>query len=293
MAYTERHLSHEKRKEVWPNKKRIAVQFYVAAEEYIWKDTTEVPDILSRGEKPPTLSVQTAIKHGFEFGIPRLLKVLDSNGVKASFFLNGLAAERHPETTREIQRHGHEIVGHSYSQETHLGKLDRESQRKTIRATLDAIEKVTSKRPTGWDCPFASCTPDTIELLIEEGLKYDADFQDDELPYFIDYDGKSLVELPHQRVYAVNDFGLFARDVKAPPEKLAEAMKATFDIYYREATTTPIMWRFGVHPFLGGKPEGAYVVDSVLRYVKNHDEVWIPTLDEMADWWISKFGGDR
>jgi peptidoglycan/xylan/chitin deacetylase (PgdA/CDA1 family) len=292
MAYSERHLSMGDRRgrAVWPKNCRMAVLLYIAAEEYQWEFTEEVPEMLSRGDKPPSLSPISALKYGFEFGIPRLLDVLERNNLKISFFMNGLAAKRHPELAKKIAGQGHEIVAHAFSQETHMGRLPRQKQRENIRRTLKTLEKFTGERPVGWDSPYASCSRDTIEVLIEEGFGYHADLQDDELPYFIDYKGKTFVEVPLQRVYAINDYAIFTRDAKMTPDQIAESVNAIFDIYYREAESRPLMWRFGVHPYLGGKPECAYVVDQVLRHLRGHDDVWLPTFAETADWWTKKFG---
>ena len=45
---------------------------------------------------------------------PKLLDVLQDHGVKATFFITGVRAERHPEIVRRIVAEGHEIGNHSY-----------------------------------------------------------------------------------------------------------------------------------------------------------------------------------
>jgi peptidoglycan-N-acetylglucosamine deacetylase len=45
---------------------------------------------------------------------PRLLRLLDARGVRATFFLIGERARRHPEVVREIARAGHEIGNHTW-----------------------------------------------------------------------------------------------------------------------------------------------------------------------------------
>ncbi|HSP14457.1 MAG TPA: polysaccharide deacetylase family protein [Thermoanaerobaculia bacterium] len=44
-----------------------------------------------------------------------LLDLFDARGVKATFFVKGVLAEKHPESIREIVRRGHTIGNHSYS----------------------------------------------------------------------------------------------------------------------------------------------------------------------------------
>jgi peptidoglycan/xylan/chitin deacetylase (PgdA/CDA1 family) len=51
-----------------------------------------------------------------------LLKVLKSNGVSATFFLNGQQVTMHPELAFKIQESGHEIGGHSFDWESYAFK---------------------------------------------------------------------------------------------------------------------------------------------------------------------------
>jgi peptidoglycan/xylan/chitin deacetylase (PgdA/CDA1 family) len=46
---------------------------------------------------------------------PAVLDLFDARNVKATFFVKGMLAERHPELLREIIRRGHTIGNHSYS----------------------------------------------------------------------------------------------------------------------------------------------------------------------------------
>ena len=45
----------------------------------------------------------------------QILKILESENVKATFFVNGSSLKKHPEASRLLLRSGHEIGNHSYS----------------------------------------------------------------------------------------------------------------------------------------------------------------------------------
>ncbi len=57
--------------------------------------------------------------NGFEDRIElageRLLGILDDAGVKATFFMLGYVAEKHPELVKRIRDEGHEIGTHGFS----------------------------------------------------------------------------------------------------------------------------------------------------------------------------------
>jgi peptidoglycan/xylan/chitin deacetylase (PgdA/CDA1 family) len=45
----------------------------------------------------------------------RLLKILDETGTKATFFMLGYVAEKHPDIVKRIEAEGHEIGTHGFS----------------------------------------------------------------------------------------------------------------------------------------------------------------------------------
>ena len=65
----------------------------------------------------------------------RLLSVLETNNISATFFLIGSQVETHPETAQKIIEAGHEIGGHSYDWEMLALK-----RCKTVEAKLDLMD---------------------------------------------------------------------------------------------------------------------------------------------------------
>ena len=59
--------------------------------------------------------VMTHQAYGPLVGVPRLLELLDDFGLKATFFVPGLTADRYPQTVERIVAAGHEVDHHSYS----------------------------------------------------------------------------------------------------------------------------------------------------------------------------------
>src|SRR3954467_7437762 len=77
----------------------------------------EHPDNAGR---PGVLSQGT---YGAKVGVPLVLDVLARVGLRATFFVPGRVAERHPQRVREIVEAGHELAHHGYTH-THPGRLD-------------------------------------------------------------------------------------------------------------------------------------------------------------------------
>lgn len=77
---------------------------------------------------------------------PRVLELLSSFGVVATFFVVGQKAARHPDIVRRIAREGHAIGNHGWSHRS-LNLLRRASIDDEIVRCQDAIATITGRAP--------------------------------------------------------------------------------------------------------------------------------------------------
>ncbi len=85
----------------------------------------------------------------------QILSILTEKGVKATFFLQGDAAEANPAAARAIADAGCEIGSNTYS-DTDLTGLSADEVRFQIERGADAIEAASGVRPTVLRAPYAS-----------------------------------------------------------------------------------------------------------------------------------------
>ena len=109
-----------------------------------------------------------------------LLELLNRLGVRATFFLLGIAARAHPGVVKSIVASGHEIGCHG---DAHLPvfKLTPDAFGADLRAACGTIEQLTGVQPRGFRAPAFSITRDArwaYEVLAEHGFAYDASEHD-------------------------------------------------------------------------------------------------------------------
>jgi polysaccharide deacetylase family protein (PEP-CTERM system associated) len=108
--------------------------------------------------------------------VTRLLDVLNQHGTRATFFVLGWVAERHPQLIRDIMACGHEIASHGYNHEfvtAQTPALFREDARKA----KILLEDLTGRAIRGYRAPGFTITAETpwaLPILIEEGYTYDS-----------------------------------------------------------------------------------------------------------------------
>jgi polysaccharide deacetylase family protein (PEP-CTERM system associated) len=105
-----------------------------------------------------------------------LLNLLKQYQYRATFFVLGYIAQRHPDLIREIARQGHEIASHGYSHQR-LMQMTPESFRSDLRRSIDILGELLNLRPVGYRAPEWTVVPETfwaLDILIEEGFLYDS-----------------------------------------------------------------------------------------------------------------------
>ena len=105
-----------------------------------------------------------------------MLELFFELNVRATFFVLGYVAERHPEIVREILSAGHEVGCHSFLHRRIVCLSPAEFRADTRRA-IAAIEDAGGQRIRGYRAPTFSIMHDSLwalAILAEEGFVYDS-----------------------------------------------------------------------------------------------------------------------
>jgi len=117
----------------WPDGRKLTVMVTIMFE--VW----------SEGKAPPYSPMTTSLKsgtpdllgiswsqYGGKTGIWRFMRILDDTDINATVCLNAKAAELFPDAVKRLHARGHEIAGHSYTQDLVLPYLTLEEEKDVI-----------------------------------------------------------------------------------------------------------------------------------------------------------------
>jgi len=105
-----------------------------------------------------------------------ILDTLSKYNRKATFFILGWIAEKHPELVRKIYAEGHEIGCHSMKHEL-VHRLTPQQFREDTNRALNEIEQIIGEKVIMYRAPAFSITKQTpwaFEILNELGITHDA-----------------------------------------------------------------------------------------------------------------------
>ncbi len=102
--------------------------------------------IIRRGNAKPWMVALTFDDGPDPRYTPRCLEILSTYGVRASFFLVGERATRHPALVWEIWAQGHDVGNHTWSHQRHWWLSPRRT-RLEVRKGAEALSEVLGERP--------------------------------------------------------------------------------------------------------------------------------------------------
>jgi peptidoglycan/xylan/chitin deacetylase (PgdA/CDA1 family) len=249
-----------------------------------------------------------------EVGVPRLLTLFERNDLRTTWFIPGHSVETFPDQTRMVVDAGHEIGVHGYSHENPIA-MSREQESAVLDRSIELLEKVTGRRPTGYVAPWWEFSGVTNELLLERGIKYDHSLMHrDFTPYYvrvgdswtkIDYAKSAeewmkplergtetdLVEIPANWYLddlppmmfikaSANSHGFVS------PRALEESWRDQFDWVYRELDYAA--FTFTIHPDVSGRPQNLMMLERLIEHINAHEGVRWSTFDEIADDFVAR-----
>jgi allantoinase len=277
----------------WPNGARLAV--IVTSNLEFWEQSRDTDKPAYPGGPAVVTNIMTGRyydnpnwtwrEYGQRVGIWRMFDEFERADVPTSCTLNArLALERREIVEHAVSR-GWEILAHNYVQTEPLAdyQFDVEGERTIIRETLKVYREVVGKPAKGWLSTSLRCTPNTADLVAEEGLDFFTDYLNDDQPYLIDTkSGKQLVSIPYTA--ELNDFQMFMHQGRNVDEALAVYREA-FDELYREGATSGRLFNLGLHPHVTGQPHRIRSLRDFLQYAKRFPDVWWTTREEIAEWY--------
>ena len=225
-------------------------------------------------------------EYGMRSGFWRQHKALTSRGIPTTMAINGNVCNSYPRVARAGLDAGWEFMGHGYLQGP-MHKL--EDQRGAIHMAMDTIERFTGKRPTSWESPGLTETPETLDLLREAGIKYVADWVLDDLPQEIKTPFGQITTIPY--TVEMNDITVYALQQHRSDEFLRRG-RDQFDRLYAESKDNARVMAISIHPYVTGVPHRIRYLEELLDYVATHDGVAWMTASEIGDWYTKEIRMD-
>ena len=276
----------------WPGKARVAVQFVLnyeeggencvlhgdaASEAFLSEITGAAP---LKGVRH--MNMESIYEYGSRAGFWRLWRLFGERGMPLTVYGVATALARNPGAVAAMQEAGWEIASHGLKWVEHQ-YMDREEERRQIKEAIRLHEEVTGERPLGWYTGRSS--PNTLALVAEAGgFLYQADSYADDLPYWVEVEGKRQLIVPY--TLDANDMRFAIQAGFTAGDQFLAYLKDSFDVLYEEGRrSAPKMMSIGLHCRLVGRPGRAAALARFLDHIAKHDKIWVCRRIDIARHW--------
>ena len=257
----------------WPGDTRVAVLFSFDVD-------NETVKGLRTGD--PSVGTLSAGQYGSRVALPRVLDLLETEDVPATFFFPAWSLKIAPEQADMILAPGvHEIGVHGWIHESNTA-LDGETEARLLRQATDAIKEITGTRPVGYRAPSWNHSPNTLSIIRDMGFLYESSLFADDRPYELMQNGEptGFVELPVDWILDDAPFFNPIGNRYMNPRDILQVWIDEFDRAWEEQT----MFLLTMHPHVIGHRSNIVALEGLIQHIKTKEGVWFGTLEDAATW---------
>ncbi len=263
----------------WPNGARIAVWIIPNIEFFALDE--QVPAAAGGGGKTPDVPTWAVRDYGNRVGIYRLMEVMARHGARGTVALNSELCAEHPRIIEECNRLNWELMGHNETNTKRLNSVPAEEEAGLVSRTVRDIEKASGQVVKGWLSSGLSETWNSLDHLVDNNVKYIADWVNDDQPYPMTLDdGRTIMSIPYS--LELNDKPAFDK-MHRTAEQFDMMIRRQFDVLWREGADQARVMAIALHPYIIGVPHRIGALDSALEYICGHEGVWLATGSEIAE----------
>ena len=275
----------------WPGGARVALQIVLnyeeggennilhgdrASEAFLSEIVGAVPFVGQRH-----MNMESIYEYGSRAGFWRLMRLFERRKLPITAFAVAMALERNPEAARAMIEGGHEVASHGWRWIDYQD-ADEAVEREHMQRSIEVIERLCGQRPLGWYCGRMSPRTRRIAAL-EGGFLYDADSYADDLPYWVEVEGRDHLIVPY--TLDANDMRVATSQGFNSGDQFWAYLRDAFDVLYAEGERAPKMMSVGLHCRLVGRPGRFAALERFLDHVQKHDKVWICRRLDIARHW--------
>ncbi len=247
-------------------------------------DHANLPSLMSMAEYGPSVAT------------PRILDLLDSHSIKASFYVPGYVAETHVSLVEDIARRGHEVAHHGYMHEP-PATLTPEQEEEVLHKGISILKGITGEAPRGYRSPSWELSEKSVELLASHDFLYDSSLMGDDAPYVLKVmpsggvsgTPQRLVEIPIH--WLLDDAPNF---VYAPTAGRLGPMRNPDEVYGTWVSEFEGLYHYGraftltMHPQYIGRPGRLMMLDRLIRHIRGFPDVEFMRGIDVAEMWANR-----
>lgn len=277
-------MIHDRSKIEWPDKKPLA----------LWVNTSVQFFPLNQRGKPfkvphgmtmpyPDLRHFSLRDYGNRVGIFRFFELFNQYDIPVTYAVSAQLAEDAPYLLKRLGEQNGEIICHGWNMDhLHYGGLSIDDERVTIQKAVNTLREASGQSVRGWLSPARNQSENTPDLIAEAGIDFCCDWVNDDLPYDFKTTSGNITMLPLQT--EIEDAFVIGSNLHSEDSWVAQVIDAVdYLIEDAKANNSGRMLGLSLHPWMTGQPHRIGALETVLKYISEHNDIWLATASDIVD----------
>jgi peptidoglycan/xylan/chitin deacetylase (PgdA/CDA1 family) len=247
------------------------------------------PTIISRGEYDMVV-------------IPRLVALMKKYDIKGTFFTPGHTIDSSPEAVMPYVEAGHELAHHGWTHRLPV-TMERDEEEEEIVRGNESIKRISGRLARGYRSPAWDLSPNSIELLLKHGIRYDSSMMGHDYDCYYARQGDvvellkpivrgrttPLLEMPIS--WSLDDFPHFEymRNANGVQQGLMNATSVLENFVDDYTYMTRVQPDFGIltytfHPHVIGRGHRMMMLERLIQKLMEDGAVFMTMEQAMGEW---------
>jgi len=270
----------------WPDGRTVAVSVVLDLRAVEWETPKNPPAVRppgGRGIAPfPDFPRMSHREFGHRVGVFRMLDITRALGLAPAAVVDVLTAEGYGRLLEHLLPETSEIIAGGLSASRAVtSQMAADEELHYIGDTMRRLADRLGVRPSGWLGVEHSESARTPGLLARCGIRYVADWANDEQPYPMEREDSGLWSFPlswelsdlramHERGMSAEDYG----------HSIVEA----FEVLRADGSESGRVLALHLHPWVSGQAFRADAVERALAHLRRSTDAWWASPDEIVGW---------
>ncbi|KAK4099147.1 glycoside hydrolase/deacetylase [Parathielavia hyrcaniae] len=256
----------------WPSPYKAAIAFTM-------DNLGEAQDV-RRGAWPHPVGTHPSVTSQ----LPRMLALLASHRLRATFFAEAWSLEVYPSAVRALLEGGHEVAWHGFQHEVWSGFRSEEGERECFEKSWEVMNRGIGVEYAGFRPPGGEVNEWTWGLLKEFGVRYVSPLGEfglrPEGVVVLPFEWKAVDAFWYMEKFAGIREQYGEGEQVMSPRDFREWLMGRVDETAKTGGFLSILF----HPFLQTSEDRFEVLEEVLKRISRDQDIWVAPCKEIAEW---------
>jgi len=276
---------------LWPAQKPAAVSVVIDLRAAEWEHPESLPAVRppgGRGIAPfPDIPRMSNREFGHRVGVFRLGEILQSVGLRASVVIDVMTVEKYAPLLDHLRQFTSEFIAGGMSASRPItSRMTEDEELHYIETTMERLMSGLGVTPDGWLGAAHSESFRTPRLLASCGIRYVADWGNDERPYLLMGMASGMWSFPLS--WELSDLrAMHERGVS--PERYSKSIVEAIDVVASDGAPEGRMVALHLHPWVSGQAFRADALERAFKVItKAESHIWHASPGQIIDWCQSR-----